>query len=274
MKDTIKAWYFSYGISTSPERFQEEIGPVEIYRPATIRDHKLFFANYNEEWGGGTSCIVPQPGSDVLGTAYLVTQAQLDAMHAGGGGYQWSDKYATIGDVPVPVRLLLPEVIGDFAAPSDSYVAKIREGLSYHYRMIEIDAYLRAALGRQQLFRSMKARWSSEAEYPVEYNIGFRRLFPWKGVVRAPWGGAWAAIEPGTETQLYVHDEEEAAFVIAGVGEVRVDDETRPIKKGDVIYFPPDCEHVVRNTDGERPLEVLFIWWGGTDGALWGGVRV
>ncbi|NWP15478.1 hypothetical protein GZA09_27235, partial [Escherichia coli] len=44
--------------------------------------------------------------------------------------------------------------------------------------------------------------------------------------------------------------------------------------QGDLIYFEPECEHVVTNDQGEEPLVVLFLWWGGADGVAWAGRKI
>ncbi|MEW6642396.1 MAG: cupin domain-containing protein [Pseudomonadota bacterium] len=266
----MSSWFFSYGTSADPHHVAAEIGPVAESLPATIPDHRLTFANYRAEWDGGTSCIVPARGQDVIGVMHKVSSDQVELLSNADPAYGLFDKTARTATGDVDVKVLLPKIIGDFAAPADAYVGKIRAGLSAFYPIEQIDAYLKPALQRDSLFRSMVAQWADEAAPKQEYNTLFRRLLPWRGMVRTPWGGAWATIDPGTASELYKHDEEEIAIVVAGEGELRVDSNTRPIKKGDVVYFEPYCEHVVTNTSDEA-LEVLFFWWGGRDGTMWAG---
>lgn len=266
-------WFFSYGSSTDPKLFEEEVGPVARAVPATIPGHRLAFADYRPEWGGGTSCILPSPDHQVIGTAYLLSDDQLASLGDHDPAYGFVDKTAEIEKASTPVKVLLPRSVGAFAAPSDAYVARIRAGLSAFYPIAEVDDYLKEALGRGAIFTSIVAQWADEAQARQEYNSLFRRLFPWKNMVRTPWGGAWATVSPQQSTELFVHDEEEIAIVVAGAGKLRVDDETRPVRKGDVVYFQPYCEHVVTNTS-EQNLELLFLWWGGRDGSLWAGARI
>ncbi|MGO4711411.1 cupin domain-containing protein [Bradyrhizobium sp. 2TAF24] len=266
----MSSWFFSYGTSADPSHVATEIGPVAESIPATIPDHRLTFANYRAEWGGGTSCIVPAPGLDVIGVMHKVSDDQVALLSNADPTYALVDKTARTAAGTVDVKVLLPITIGEFAAPADSYVGKVRSGLSAYYPIDRIDAHLKQALQRDALFDSMVAQWVNESAPQREYNTLFRRLLPWRGMVRTPWGGAWATIDPGDASELYKHDEEEIAIVVAGEGELRVDSNTRPIRKGDVVYFEPYCEHVVTNTSSEA-LEVLFFWWGGRDGTMWAG---
>jgi uncharacterized cupin superfamily protein len=93
----------------------------------------------------------------------------------------------------------------------------------------------------------------------------FRRLYPWHGVIDTPWGGGWAVIKPGERTDPHWHDEEETFMILAGVGEMRVGDQARPVKKGDVVWIPRGQAHTLRNTDAEQELEMLCVWWGGNE---------
>jgi oxalate decarboxylase/phosphoglucose isomerase-like protein (cupin superfamily) len=40
-----------------------------------------------------------------------------------------------------------------------------------------------------------------------------------------------------------------------------VNDETRAVRKGDVIYLPPFSQHSLLNTSDSEDLELLCIWW-------------
>lgn len=266
----MSSWFFSYGTSADPAHLTSEIGPIAQSRPGVIADHRLTFANERAAWGGGTSCIVPAHGQSVIGVQHLVSTEQLATLAIADPDYGLIEKQAQTADGLIDVHVLLPHAIGAFAAPADSYVGKIRAALAAYYPIEQVDTHLKQALQRESVFSGMVAQWADQAEPTQEYNTLFRRLLPWRGMVRTPWGGAWATIAAGEASELYKHDEEEIAIVVAGSGEMRVDNETRPIKKGDVVYFQPYCEHVVTNTSQEQ-LEVLFFWWGGRDGTLWAG---
>lgn len=269
----MSSWFFSYGTSADPDHLAKEIGEVAESKPGTILDHRLTFANEREAFGGGTSCIVPAPGQHVIGVLHRVTDAQMAILATLDATYGLVDKSAETDAGPVAVQVLLPRTIGAFAAPADVYVGHIRAALSAFYRIGQVDAHLKQALERDAIFTSIVAQWAAEAKPNHEYNTLFRRLLPWDGLVRTPWGGAWATIDPGEASELFPHDEEEIAIVVSGEGEMRVDADIRLIRKGDVVYFQPDCEHVVTNT-AQTPLEVLFFWWGGRDGTLWAGRKI
>nr|WP_166309277.1 cupin domain-containing protein [Bradyrhizobium sp. 2S1]MCK7664910.1 cupin domain-containing protein [Bradyrhizobium sp. 2S1] len=266
----MSSWLFSYGTSVDPAHLATEIGPVAESRPGIIAGHRLTFANYRAEWGGGTSCIVPARDDEVIGVLHQISPAQLELASVANPAYGVVDKLARTDQGDVDVKVVLPREIGAFAAPADAYVGKIRAGLCTYYSVERVDAHLKKALQRDTIFTSMVGQWADEAEPKLEYNTLFRRLLPWRGMVRTPWGGAWATIAPGSASELYKHDEEEIAIIVSGEGQMRVDSEIRKIKKGDLVYFQPYCEHVVTNTSPEA-LEVLFFWWGGRESPLWAG---
>jgi oxalate decarboxylase/phosphoglucose isomerase-like protein (cupin superfamily) len=104
----------------------------------------------------------------------------------------------------------------------------------------------------------------SEAQDHVtdEYGGRFRRLYPWEGVASPPWGGAIMTIAPGDSSTPHNHDEEETFIFLSGEGVMSVDDETRRVGKGDVVYLPRFSRHLVKNVSPDKPLEVLCVWWG------------
>ncbi len=111
----------------------------------------------------------------------------------------------------------------------------------------------------------MFVQWSKDATSVPDGECMLRRLFPWKGLVQSPWGSAWVTLEPGKRTSPQWHDEEEAFIILSGTGEMSVDAETRQVGKGDVIYMPRCSTHWLKNTDPDRMLEMLNIWWGGDE---------
>ncbi len=110
----------------------------------------------------------------------------------------------------------------------------------------------------------MDMQAAADAVIRDEYGCDFRRLFPWKGKVESPWGSAWATVKPGTRTTRHSHDEEETFIILAGKGLMSVNDETKRVVKGDVVYLPPFSEHTLLNDSTTQPLEMLCIWWGGS----------
>ena len=53
-------------------------------------------------------------------------------------------------------------------------------------------------------------------------------------------------VEPGGHSPRHSHDYEHEVFIVDGEGEVLLEGEFRPIRKGDVIYVPADQEHQFR----------------------------
>ena len=54
-----------------------------------------------------------------------------------------------------------------------------------------------------------------------------------------------------------VHADQEAVYVISGVGEVRIGDEVVALEPGTAFYVGPGVKHCARRT-GEEPVEVVY----------------
>lgn len=54
-----------------------------------------------------------------------------------------------------------------------------------------------------------------------------------------------------------VHDDQEALYVLAGVGQVRVGDRVVDVEPGSKVYVPPGTRHATRRT-GKEPVRVLY----------------
>ena len=53
------------------------------------------------------------------------------------------------------------------------------------------------------------------------------------------------------------HADQEAVYVISGVGEVRICDEVIPLEPGVAVYVGPGVEHCARRTTDE-PVQVVY----------------
>ena len=62
---------------------------------------------------------------------------------------------------------------------------------------------------------------------------------------------------PGTVLQPVRHETEEVAYVVSGTGEIRLDDEAVPFRKGDAVHIPAGVWHAVANTGGEDVVMVF-----------------
>lgn len=98
--------------------------------------------------------------------------------------------------------------------------------------------------------------------FGVEDGAGFRRLYPWAGIVDSmPWGSGLMVVAPGTTSKPHAHHEHETFFIVSGRAECRIGDEVQTVSKGDVIYVPLDKEHELINRSPSEPFEYLCIWW-------------
>jgi mannose-6-phosphate isomerase-like protein (cupin superfamily) len=103
----------------------------------------------------------------------------------------------------------------------------------------------------------------SESNPKHEYGCLLRRIVPTHALVsEAPWGTAWATVDPGTQTEPHAHDEEEIFIILRGRGVLEVDGAPTPLEATDVVRIPRNARHTLRNSAAE-PLEFLTIYWDG-----------
>jgi len=62
----------------------------------------------------------------------------------------------------------------------------------------------------------------------------------------------------GGNTPFHAHDWEHEVFVLEGRGEVKINEETYPVKKDTVVFVEPNQEHSFINT-GQGPLKFLCL---------------
>ena len=53
------------------------------------------------------------------------------------------------------------------------------------------------------------------------------------------------------------HDDQEALYVIRGIGEVLIGVKVYPVQPGTAVYIPPSTEHATRRTETE-PVRVVY----------------
>ena len=56
---------------------------------------------------------------------------------------------------------------------------------------------------------------------------------------------------------LQTHDDQEAVYVVSGVGKIRLGDEVHEIRPGSAVYIPPGTKHATRRTS-EIPVKVVY----------------
>jgi mannose-6-phosphate isomerase-like protein (cupin superfamily) len=54
-----------------------------------------------------------------------------------------------------------------------------------------------------------------------------------------------------------VHDDQEAVYVISGVGEIMIGDKVYPVRPGLAAYVPPKTVHCIRRT-GTEPVKLIY----------------
>lgn len=67
----------------------------------------------------------------------------------------------------------------------------------------------------------------------------------------------YSVFTPGTVTGSVRHDTEEVAFVVAGTGELRLDDGAVPFAAGEALHIEPGVWHAVANTGTEDVVMVF-----------------
>jgi quercetin dioxygenase-like cupin family protein len=67
----------------------------------------------------------------------------------------------------------------------------------------------------------------------------------------------YSVFTPGTELTPVRHETEEFAYVVAGTGELRLDDGSVAFGAGDALHIPAGLWHAVANT-GEEDVIMVF----------------
>ena len=67
----------------------------------------------------------------------------------------------------------------------------------------------------------------------------------------------YSVFTPGTVLAPVKHETEEVAYVVAGTGELRLDEEAVPFGAGDAVHIPAGVWHAVANT-GDTDVVMVF----------------
>jgi quercetin dioxygenase-like cupin family protein len=67
----------------------------------------------------------------------------------------------------------------------------------------------------------------------------------------------YSVFTPGTMTGMVAHEVEEVAYVVAGHGELRTDDDAVPFVADQALHIPAGIWHAVANT-GDEDLVMVF----------------
>jgi quercetin dioxygenase-like cupin family protein len=67
----------------------------------------------------------------------------------------------------------------------------------------------------------------------------------------------YSVFRPGAVVGPVKHETEEAAYVVSGSGELRLDGEAVPFRRGDAVHIPAGVWHAVANT-GDADVVMVF----------------
>ena len=89
---------------------------------------------------------------------------------------------------------------------------------------------------------------------PIELPLG-----SWSRMVAKGDGSSlgYSVFTAGTELTPVRHEVEEVAYVVSGTGELRLDAEAVPFRRGDALHIPAGVWHAVANT-GEEDVVMVF----------------
>lgn len=73
-------------------------------------------------------------------------------------------------------------------------------------------------------------------------------------------GAGWALVAPGTRSEPQQHDETETFVIVAGTGDVIVDNRRYPVCPGLIVQAEPFETHVIENT-GQEDLVFATLYW-------------
>jgi mannose-6-phosphate isomerase-like protein (cupin superfamily) len=86
-----------------------------------------------------------------------------------------------------------------------------------------------------------------------------RELFhPDKQPVNLGYSLAHAIVSVGDTSQPHSLTTSEVYYILSGVGEMDINNETQMVEVGDAIYIPPDAKQFITNT-GSEPLIFICI---------------
>jgi mannose-6-phosphate isomerase-like protein (cupin superfamily) len=69
---------------------------------------------------------------------------------------------------------------------------------------------------------------------------------------------AHATLPPGQTSVLHSLKTSEVYYIISGVGEMHIDDDTKLVQVGDAVYIPPNAKQFIHNC-GTEPLIFICI---------------
>ena len=94
---------------------------------------------------------------------------------------------------------------------------------------------------------------------PIELpNGSWSRMLVTEGTVGGNRGSlGYSVFTPGCVTAMVCHEAEEVAYVLSGVGELRLEGEAVPFAGGQGLFIPAGVWHAVANT-GAQDVAMVF----------------
>jgi gamma-glutamylcyclotransferase (GGCT)/AIG2-like uncharacterized protein YtfP len=119
-----QALYFAYGSNLDTEQMKRRCPGAKIIGPATMKDHRLIFR--------GVADIEPNPGSEVQGGLWAITDKCLEALDRYEGYPTLYDRLwfevEQPGEAKKRMALVYVMQSGGYSAPSGSYLNTIARG--------------------------------------------------------------------------------------------------------------------------------------------------
>lgn len=77
-------------------------------------------------------------------------------------------------------------------------------------------------------------------------------LHPENDPVELPYSIAIARVDAGKQTYRHKLKQSEVYYILAGKGRMHIDDESRQVSVGDIIFIPPQAEQWIENSGHEQ----------------------
>jgi methionyl-tRNA synthetase len=81
-------------------------------------------------------------------------------------------------------------------------------------------------------------------------------------------GSMLGVLQPGEKTQYHRHHDNERFIILQGAGEMRGDKEYIAVAAGDIVNLSPSDGHILVNTELEKNLVFVSMWWAEKNGAI------
>ena len=101
--------YFAYGSNLDPDQMRERCPGLQLVGVAVLRDHKLLFPLFSEDWGGGVVSVQLSHGKDVWGVVYELGDEDLRSLDEREGFRSPGDAHNLYEREHIWVDLVRPE---------------------------------------------------------------------------------------------------------------------------------------------------------------------